>query len=81
MLTVCEENPITRISSFMTIQMSTVLSIPSTLFALNLLRYVVLETFIILNTFSLYFKRKSPLQVLITVISKIYGMNELLTVI
>ena len=50
-------------------------------FALSLLRYVVLETFIILNTFSLYFKRKSPLQVLITVISKIYGMNELLTVI
>lgn len=47
MLTVGEENPITRISLFMTIQMSTILSIPYTLLALDLLRYVVHEAFII----------------------------------
>ena len=43
MLTVGEENPITKISLFMTIQISTILSIPYTLLALDLLRYVVHE--------------------------------------
>ena len=80
-LTVGEGNPITRISLFMTIQMPTILSIPYTLLALDLLWYLVHEAFIIWNTLSPYFKRESPRQVLKTVISKKYGMNELLTVI
>ena len=77
MLSVGEENSIIRTSLFMTIQMSTILSILWTLLALPLLSHLVHKAFIILSTLSLYFKRKSPLQVFTTVIRKIYRMNVL----